>query len=133
MIRLRDVAFTYENGAKDKDISNIDLWVKKGEVVLLCGESVLLQLKLENPRFKVSGLRSGAISGEIISKLLSRSPAGGEGGTAAPSPSPLSGSADWGRADRVAQRPRRGLDLVGPAPICYQRCGVLRHGLLTSL
>ena len=39
MIRLRDVAFTYENGTKDKGISNIDLWVKKGEVVLLCGES----------------------------------------------------------------------------------------------
>ena len=39
MIELRHVSFQYESGTQSGGLRNISLHVKKGEVVLLCGES----------------------------------------------------------------------------------------------
>lgn len=39
MIELKNVTFTYLQGMKEKGLHNISLSIKKGEVILLCGES----------------------------------------------------------------------------------------------
>ena len=36
---MNNVSFSYDNNKKDNNLENIDLNIKKGEVILLCGES----------------------------------------------------------------------------------------------
>ena len=39
MIELKDVSFTYENGETENNLSHINLTIRDGETILLCGES----------------------------------------------------------------------------------------------
>ena len=39
MIEIKDVSFTYESGESENSLRNINLKIKDGETVLLCGES----------------------------------------------------------------------------------------------
>ena len=39
MIELKDVSFTYENGETENNLSYINLTIRDGETILLCGES----------------------------------------------------------------------------------------------
>ncbi len=39
MVEIKNVSFKYEQGENQSSLKNIDLKIKKGEVVLLCGES----------------------------------------------------------------------------------------------
>lgn len=39
MVTLKNISFSYENATKDNEIKDINLQIKKGEVILLCGES----------------------------------------------------------------------------------------------
>lgn len=39
MLKIEDVSFAYENNYNNQNLSDINLNVKKGEVILLCGES----------------------------------------------------------------------------------------------
>ena len=39
MIELKDVSFTYESGETENNLSHINLTIRDGETILLCGES----------------------------------------------------------------------------------------------
>ena len=39
MIELKDVSFTYESGETENNLSYINLTIRDGETILLCGES----------------------------------------------------------------------------------------------
>lgn len=39
MFKIEDISFTYNNNNKNGELENINLNIKKGEVILLCGES----------------------------------------------------------------------------------------------
>jgi len=39
MIELKNISFLYESGEREAGLRNINLYIKQGEVVLLCGES----------------------------------------------------------------------------------------------
>jgi energy-coupling factor transport system ATP-binding protein len=69
MIKLSNVYFQYENGIQDSGLADITLSVKKGEVVLLCGESGCGKTTLTR---LINGLiphyYSGNLSGEILIK-----------------------------------------------------------------
>jgi energy-coupling factor transport system ATP-binding protein len=69
MIRLDHVTFSYENGTNDNGVSDIDLWVKEGEVVLLCGESGCGKTTLTR---LINGLiphyYDGNLSGDVVIK-----------------------------------------------------------------
>lgn len=39
MLKIEDVSFTYENNTNSQNLANINLNIKPGEVILLCGES----------------------------------------------------------------------------------------------
>jgi energy-coupling factor transport system ATP-binding protein len=69
MIKLSNVYFQYENGIQDSGLADITLSVKRGEVVLLCGESGCGKTTLTR---LINGLiphyYSGNLSGEILIK-----------------------------------------------------------------
>ena len=39
MLEMEDISFAYENNINNQNLTDINLNVKKGEVILLCGES----------------------------------------------------------------------------------------------
>lgn len=77
MISLKNVSFQYENGMIGNGLSDVSLTVKKGEVVLLCGESGCGKTTLTR---LINGLiphyYSGKLSGEILinNKDLAKTP-----------------------------------------------------------
>ena len=67
MIEFKNVSFSYNQGSKKKELNNINLNIKKGEVVLVCGESgcgktTLIRL--------INGLIPHYYEGEITGKIL---------------------------------------------------------------
>lgn len=39
MLKMEDVSFAYENNGNAQNLTDINLNIEKGEVILLCGES----------------------------------------------------------------------------------------------
>lgn len=67
MIDIKDLSFQYENGSRACGLSGINLSVKKGEVVLLCGESGCGKTTLTR---LINGLIPHFFCGKITGKVL---------------------------------------------------------------
>ncbi|MGO1651623.1 ABC transporter ATP-binding protein [Senegalia sp. (in: firmicutes)] len=66
MINLEGVSFRYENSISDNEIRNINLNIKKGEVVLLCGESGCGKTSLTR---LINGLIPNYFPGDLSGKI----------------------------------------------------------------
>ena len=67
MVSMKNVSFHYESGTEFAGIENIDLEIKKGEVVLLCGESGCGKTTLTR---LINGLIPHYFEGELAGEVL---------------------------------------------------------------
>lgn len=69
MIELRDVSYQYESGTQSGGLRNINLSIKKGEVVLLCGSSGCGKTTLTRlMNGLIPNYYEGKLSGEVLIK-----------------------------------------------------------------
>ncbi|MCT4583527.1 MAG: energy-coupling factor ABC transporter ATP-binding protein [Peptostreptococcaceae bacterium] len=66
MIDIKNVSFKYENSKEKNSLTNINLEIKKGEVVILCGESGCGKTTLTRI---INGLIPNYYSGDLIGKI----------------------------------------------------------------